>query len=139
MLIQLKEDAFISMENISYLRLCEGAFEYTLGCNTSLNSSGYKTISKEELVSLFSSNIHFIELLDMDLVFLNVKYITSVEINRYGFVDDNGNEGFYKILLINDDCPFTLSISKDNKDLIEIINSKLSAINSKYVLDFSEE
>lgn len=94
-------------------------------------SGSYRTISKEELVSLFSSNVHFVELLDTDPVFLNVKYITSVEIDR-------DNE-FYKILLINDDNPFTPSINKDNKDLIKIINSKFSAINSKYVLDFSEE
>lgn len=134
MLVQLEENIFVNMENIAYLRLGESNFEYTLGCNTSMKGSGYRTISKEELANLLSSNIHFVELLDTDLVFLNVKYITSVEVNRYG----NGDDGFYRILLVNDDNPFTPSMNKDNKDLIKTINSKLSAINSKYVLDFSE-
>jgi len=137
MLIQLEEDRFINMENISYLRLSESTFEYTFGYNASLNSGNYRTISKEEFASLFSSNIHFVELLDVDPVFLNVKYITSVEINRSA--NGSRDDGFYKISFINDDNPFTPSMNKDNKDLIKIINSKLSAINSKYVLDFSEE
>lgn len=136
MLAEFQDGEFVNIKNISYALVSNRGFQYTFICDENIRRGHLDLISKEELQILFEGESYFCKISknngDDECVYLNTKAITKVSSKK--------TENDYKvsIFFINDETPYDIVLSEENKNkLIEKINKiiKESSYNGQTYID----
>ena len=136
MLIQYKYDSFVNTRNISYIRLDENYFEFTMGFNKHIDNGDYKYTAKEELKKIIEEDLRFLKFIDESDVYINVEYIDFVKLER--FEQDDCDTCL--VYFVNDENSFSIKCKEDIENPLETINKRMKEVYAaKYVSSFSEE